>query len=211
MLRELGAHAVVVHRRGEDFSAQVRALTDGRGVDVAIDNVGSPLFNPTRKSIAVRGRWILIGQLNGDFVPFNPAQLFLKNISMLSATSTTRNQLVHCLHLVAAGTVRPVIRAGCRWNRRAGAPVGRGGAVPVASCCNRDTGTRRVNINAALVGVGAPSSAASCRTVSPPWRRRVQGGAGRWRARTRRHRRAGHPPRLAAGPRLRPRRRRRSD
>jgi acryloyl-coenzyme A reductase len=111
MLSDLGAHEVVVHQRGEDFSAQVRSLTGGRGVDVAIDNVGSLLFNATRKSIAVRGRWILVGQLNGDFVPFNPAQLFLKNISMLSATSTTRNQLVHCLDLVASGAIRPIIGA----------------------------------------------------------------------------------------------------
>ena len=111
MLRDLGAHEVVVHARGEDFSTQVRALTNGRGVDVAMDNVGSVLFNPTRKSIAVRGRWLLIGQLTGDFVPFNPAQLFLKNISMLSATSTTRAQLVHCLDLVATGAIEPVIGA----------------------------------------------------------------------------------------------------
>ena len=108
-LRELGANAVVVHARGEDFSPQVRALTGGRGVDVAVDNVGSLLFSPTRKSMAIRGRWILIGQLNGDFVPFNPAQLFLKNVSMLSATSTTRRQLEDCLALVAAGQVRPIV------------------------------------------------------------------------------------------------------
>ena len=109
MLRELGADEVVVHARGEDFSGQVRELTGGRGVDVAVDNVGTPLFQPTRKSIAVRGRWLLIGQLTGDFVPFNPAQLFLKGISLLSATSTTREQLKQCLTLVQRGNIRPVI------------------------------------------------------------------------------------------------------
>jgi NADPH:quinone reductase-like Zn-dependent oxidoreductase len=76
---------------------------------VAVDNVGSLLFTPIRRSIAVRGRWILIGQLTGDFVPFNPAQLFLKGISMLSATSTTRKQLEDCLALVASGAVKPVV------------------------------------------------------------------------------------------------------
>lgn len=109
MLRELGAHDVVVHERGEDFSRQVRALTGGRGVDVAVDNVGNLMFDAIRRSIAVSGRWLLIGQLTGDFVPFNPAQLFLKNISMLSATSTTRDQLRQCLDLVAGGAIRPVV------------------------------------------------------------------------------------------------------
>jgi D-arabinose 1-dehydrogenase-like Zn-dependent alcohol dehydrogenase len=109
LLKELGAHAVVVHARGEDFSGRVRKLTGGRGVDVVVDNIGTLLFEPTRRSISVGGRWILIGQLTGDFVPFNPAQLFLRNISMLSATSTTRKQLQDCLALVARGHVRPVI------------------------------------------------------------------------------------------------------
>jgi acryloyl-coenzyme A reductase len=108
-IRALGAHAVIVHARGEDFSAAVRKATSGQGVDVAIDNVGSQLFEPIRRSMGIGGRWILIGQLTGQFVPFNPAQLFLKNVSMLSATSTTRRQLEDCLALVARGAVKPII------------------------------------------------------------------------------------------------------
>jgi D-arabinose 1-dehydrogenase-like Zn-dependent alcohol dehydrogenase len=108
-IRAHGAHEVIVHARGEDFSAAVRKATDGQGVDVAIDNVGSQLFEPIRRSMGIGGRWILIGQLTGQFVPFNPAQLFLKNVSMLSATTTTRRQLEDCLALVARGAVKPII------------------------------------------------------------------------------------------------------
>lgn len=108
-IRALGAHAVVVHARGEDFSPAVRKATGGQGVDVAIDNVGSQLFESIRRSMGIGGRWIMIGQLTGQFVPFNPAQLFLKNVSMLSATSTTRCQLEDCLALVARGAVKPII------------------------------------------------------------------------------------------------------
>jgi D-arabinose 1-dehydrogenase-like Zn-dependent alcohol dehydrogenase len=108
-IRALGAHEVIVHGRGEDFSSAVKKVTGGQGVDVVIDNVGSLLFDPIRRSLAISGRWILIGQLTGQFVPFNPAQLFLKNISMLSATSTTRKQLEDCLALVARGAVKPII------------------------------------------------------------------------------------------------------
>lgn len=108
-IRALGAHEVIVHARGEDFSGAVKKATGGAGVDVAIDNVGSQLFEPIRRSMGIGGRWVLIGQLTGEFVPFNPAQLFLKNVSMLSATSTTRRQLEDCLALVARGAVKPVI------------------------------------------------------------------------------------------------------
>lgn len=108
-LSDAGAHDVVVMPRGADFSGEVRTLTDGRGVDCVIDTVGTPLFSPTRKSLAKAGRWVLVGQLTGDFVPFNPAQLFLRNISMLSATSTTRQGLKDTLALIAQGAIRPVV------------------------------------------------------------------------------------------------------
>jgi len=108
-IREMGAHEVVVAERGEDFSDAVKTATDGEGCDVAIDNVGSQIFQPVRRSMAIRGRWVLIGQLTGEFVPFNPAQLFLKNISMLSATSTTRKQLQDCLELVRRGQIEPIV------------------------------------------------------------------------------------------------------
>ena len=114
LLAELGAHQVLVSAREEDFSARVLALTDGRGVDLAIDNVGTPQFDATRRSLAIHGRWVLVGQLNGDFVPFNPAQLFLKNQSMISVHSTSRVQLEDTLELIARGAVKPVISELCQ-------------------------------------------------------------------------------------------------
>ncbi|MGB8073907.1 MAG: alcohol dehydrogenase catalytic domain-containing protein [Pseudolabrys sp.] len=108
-IRALGAHTVIVHSRGEDFSNAVKKANGGLGVDVAIDNVGSQLFESIRRSMGIGGRWIMIGQLTGEFVPFNPAQLFLKNVSMLSATSTTRKQLDDCLALVARGVIKPFV------------------------------------------------------------------------------------------------------
>ena len=104
-----GAHHVITTARGHDFSAEVRDLTRGRGVDCVIDTVGTPLFASARKSLAKAGRWVLVGQLTGEFVPFNPAQLFLRGIAMLSATSTTRQGLADTLSLIARGAVKPVI------------------------------------------------------------------------------------------------------
>ncbi|HME25357.1 MAG TPA: alcohol dehydrogenase catalytic domain-containing protein [Acetobacteraceae bacterium] len=110
-LKGYGADAVVVTPRDGDFSADVRAATNGEGVDCVLDTVGTPVFTPTRRSLARGGRWVLIGQLNGEFVPFNPAQLFLKEISMLSATSTTREELRLCLDMLRTGGVCAVLGA----------------------------------------------------------------------------------------------------
>ena len=109
LIRKMGAHEVVLHKRGAPFAPLVRDMTQGQGADVIIDNVGTVLFEDMRKSLAIQGRWLMIGQLTGDFVPFNPAQFFLKNQSLLSVTSTSRSQLEDVLTLMQRGQVTPVI------------------------------------------------------------------------------------------------------
>ncbi len=108
-LKQWGAHEVIICGRGEDFSPQIKDATQGEGVDVVIDNVGSVLFEPTRRSLGMGGRWIFVGQLTGDFVRLNPAQLFMRDITIRSVKSTSRNQLQDSLQLVKQGLVKPVI------------------------------------------------------------------------------------------------------
>lgn len=107
-ITEAGAHHVVLGNDQATIEA-IRAHTGGLGVNVAIDTVGTPVFKLVRRSMAPGGRWVLVGQVNGDFVPFNPAQLFLRGISLLSATSTTRSELADTLELIRRGRVRPLI------------------------------------------------------------------------------------------------------
>lgn len=108
-IREAGADEVIVVCPGTDFSGAVREATNGDGVDAVIDNVGSPVFGAVRKSVADDGRIVLVGQLTGDFVSVNLAQLFLRNVSILSAKGVSRAQLEDSLRLVSAGRISPVV------------------------------------------------------------------------------------------------------
>jgi propanol-preferring alcohol dehydrogenase len=59
--RECGADALVDPRRG-DLAAQIAKLTDGRGVDAAIDFVASrETLESSLKSLARAGRLVIIG------------------------------------------------------------------------------------------------------------------------------------------------------
>jgi acryloyl-coenzyme A reductase len=107
-LEKAGASEIIVSERGGDFSEHVKRAVPA-GADVVIDTVGTPVFTSVRRSLAKGGRWVLVGQLTGDFVRFNPAQLFLRGVSMLSATSTTRQELIDTLDLLARGEVRAQI------------------------------------------------------------------------------------------------------
>lgn len=108
ILRSQGA-LVIETTRGQDFSPVVRDMTNGVGADVAIDNVGSAVFSAVRKSMALGGRWVLVGEVTGGFVPFNPAQLFLAGISLLTALSTSRAQLEDVVNLAARGLLQPLV------------------------------------------------------------------------------------------------------
>jgi acryloyl-coenzyme A reductase len=113
-IREAGADEVIVVERGKSFSDSVRRVTNDRGVDVAIDNVGSPVFEAVRRSMADCGRIVLVGQVTGDFLSINPAQLFLRNVSILSAKGVSRAQLADALDLVARRQIKPIVEEVCR-------------------------------------------------------------------------------------------------
>lgn len=108
-IRQAGADEVIVVPLDTDFAPSVREASGGEGVDLVIDNVGSRVFGSVRRSVADDGRIVLVGQLTGDFVSVNLAQLFLRNVSILSAKGVSRAQLVEALDLVAAGRLAPVV------------------------------------------------------------------------------------------------------
>ncbi len=70
-----GADHLIDYSR-EDIRERVRALTDGRGVDVVYDPVGGDAFDASLRAIAWEGRIIVIGFAGGR-VPQIPANLVL--------------------------------------------------------------------------------------------------------------------------------------
>ena len=108
VIREAGAHEVVVARDGR-FADEVRRLAGGEGVDLVCDNVGAPVFEEALRATARGARYVLVGELTGDQVTFNTARLFLKGVSLLSTTSTSRTQLASVIDLVRRRLLRPMI------------------------------------------------------------------------------------------------------
>jgi NADPH2:quinone reductase len=77
-----GADAVIDYAH-EDLRARIKALTDGRGPDVIFDPVGGSYAEPAFRSIAWRGRYLVIGFANGE-IPKLPLNLpLLKGASIV--------------------------------------------------------------------------------------------------------------------------------
>jgi acryloyl-coenzyme A reductase len=108
MLRHAGAHEVVVAADGR-FSRGVRSLLP-EGADVAIDTVGGAVFDETRRSMAVRGRIVLVGEVTRTPVHLDLATIYRRGLEIRSAVSTSRRQLECAIALVLAGLVRPFVQ-----------------------------------------------------------------------------------------------------
>ena len=65
-----------INYASEDLRERIKALTGGRGVDVIYDAVGGPYTEPAFRSIAWRGRHLVIGFAAGD-IPKLPLNLAL--------------------------------------------------------------------------------------------------------------------------------------
>ena len=80
--REHGADETINYAT-EDLRERIKALTGGRGVDVVYDAVGGPYSEPAFRSIAWRGRLLVVGFAAGD-IPKLPLNLpLLKGASIV--------------------------------------------------------------------------------------------------------------------------------
>mgnify|MGYP000854010509 CR=1 FL=1 len=66
-----------------DLRAELRKLTDGKGVDVVYDPVGGELAEAAMRSMAWCGRLLVIGFASGDVPTFPANYLLVKNISIV--------------------------------------------------------------------------------------------------------------------------------
>jgi NADPH2:quinone reductase len=90
--RSAGADEVIVYTR-EDFVAEVKKFTDGKGVDVVYDSVGASTFLKGLDLIRPRGMMVLFGQSSGAVPPFDPSLLNQKGSLFLTRPSLAH----HCL------------------------------------------------------------------------------------------------------------------
>ena len=62
----------------EDVAQRVRALTDGKGVDVVFDSVGQSTFMASLDALKRRGLLVCVGTASGPIPPFDPQLLARK-------------------------------------------------------------------------------------------------------------------------------------
>lgn len=93
LARKAGADHVILYTR-EDFVAETKRLTGGRGVQVVYDSVGRSTFPGGLDVLAPRGLMVLFGQSSGVVEPIDPqvlnrkGSLFLTRPKLADHTAT---------------------------------------------------------------------------------------------------------------------------
>ncbi len=113
----IGADAAINYSR-ENLREAIKALTDGKGPDVIYDPVGGAMAEPAFRSIAWRGRYLVVG-FAGGAIPSLPLNLtLLKGASIVGvfwggfARNEPRANAAAMAELAAwyeAGKIKPVI------------------------------------------------------------------------------------------------------
>jgi NADPH:quinone reductase len=109
-----GADECIVYTE-QDFEAEIKRLTNNRGVDVVYDSVGKTTFDKSLNSLRPRGTLALFGQSSGPVPPFDPSILNGKGSLYLTRPSlghyvATRDELLwragDVLNWIAAGKLK---------------------------------------------------------------------------------------------------------
>jgi len=106
--RRLGA-VETIHHGQADVVAEVRRLTDGRGVDVVVDSVGESTWPSSLRALRRGGRLVVCGSTTGPAVSLDLRRLFWHQWSVLGSTMGNRREYAEIVRLAHQGKLRPVI------------------------------------------------------------------------------------------------------
>jgi len=112
MVRSLGADAAIDYT-ATDWTEQVLAANEGRGVDVILEMVGGQVFKDNFKCLATFGRVVVYGAASGEYAPVRGVDLMKKCQSVvgfyllpaLARTDLSRFALNDLVEQVTSGRV----------------------------------------------------------------------------------------------------------
>ncbi|MYD09502.1 MAG: zinc-binding dehydrogenase [Chloroflexi bacterium] len=107
----IGADVTINREDEPQWSRAVYQLTNRRGVDVVVDNVGAATLGQSMRACRIGGRILIVGGTSGYQYELNLAQLFARHISLIGSTMGPHRDYVACMEQVFAGKLQAVIGA----------------------------------------------------------------------------------------------------
>ena len=107
--KKWGADELINVRAVNDIAEAAKNLTDGKGVDAAVDYVGSSeTFTAAIEALATAGRAVLIGAKPSS-VQIDPLNLLIHEKTITGSRHSTRTELMETMEVMARGTIKSAI------------------------------------------------------------------------------------------------------
>jgi len=107
-VREIGAD-LVINTRNEDLVERVKAWTDGRGVDVVIDNLAGDVLANSIAAAKATGVIVAFGFAAGPEVKFDIRSLFFEQKELKGSMASDKRDMEFGLQLLRDGRIRPLL------------------------------------------------------------------------------------------------------
>ena len=108
LARELGANFIINYRQ-DPIGKKVRALTDGRGVDVVLEHTGEKTWNDSLRALKKGGKLVTCGATTGPHVKIDLRALFIKHQQLIGSTMGTLRDMREIIELARQGKLKPEI------------------------------------------------------------------------------------------------------
>lgn len=106
--KKLGADCCILDQ-GQDWSKEVRAWSNKRGVDMAVDSSGKATHLNCIKSLARGGAYVSPGCTSGPDATTDLARLFWNQLRILGSTMGTNAEFREVVALYRTGHLRPAV------------------------------------------------------------------------------------------------------
>ena len=108
-LRALGADEVVNYRAVPEWSAEVRRLTQGQGVQHVVEVGGGATLPQSLKSVAIGGDVGFVGSVAASSSTIDANAVFVSAAVLRAVAAGSRAQLQRAVRVVAQHVLKPVI------------------------------------------------------------------------------------------------------
>jgi NADPH:quinone reductase-like Zn-dependent oxidoreductase len=108
LAESLGADFLIDRSKDENWSKTVFNLTNKRGVDVVVDNVGTT-YAQSFRSACKGGRILTVGNTGGAKIEIDNRFIFGKHLSLIGSSMGTLQDFSEVMSLVFAGKLQPVL------------------------------------------------------------------------------------------------------
>ena len=107
LLRRYGADEVIVASDGQ-FSTEVWRATGKRGVDIAIDNLGSTL-GETLRSLATGGNAVVLGNIDASSSELSPGLLIGRRLTVSGSGMALPEEVRRAISMLSTGLIEAVV------------------------------------------------------------------------------------------------------